>query len=76
MLSPRAWVLVVVAVQVGHLLASLHINPADLPSDMAHVHDAKWHEAWAQSQQQGALDSIFWCDCFHQSVIVALCMIS
>jgi hypothetical protein len=37
--------------QVSNLLASLHINPSELPVDMAHVHDAKLHEAWAQGQQ-------------------------
>lgn len=32
--------------QVQNLLASLAINPAELPRDMPHVHDASWHEVW------------------------------
>ena len=33
--------------QVAHLLESLAINPATLPSSLNHVHDASWHEVWA-----------------------------
>lgn len=42
----------VVLPQVGALLAALHINPAELPGEMPHVHDAAWHEVWAQQQQR------------------------
>ncbi len=32
--------------QVQQLLASLHIDAAALPSDMAHVHHQDWHDVW------------------------------
>ncbi|KAG1678388.1 hypothetical protein FOA52_015155 [Chlamydomonas sp. UWO 241] len=37
--------------QVGSLLASLHINPAELPGELPHVHDQGWHDAWDHAQQ-------------------------
>lgn len=41
--------------QVQHLLASLNINPAELPADLAHVHDPRWHAAWQQGPREGPL---------------------
>jgi peroxin-5 len=32
--------------QVGHLLASLRIDPRELPAQLNHVHSADWHDAW------------------------------
>lgn len=40
--------------QVHNLLASLNINPAELPADLAHVHDPRWHAAW-QGPREGPL---------------------
>lgn len=39
--------------QVAHLLASLHIDPGQLPGELHHVHDAQWHSIW--QQQQGGM---------------------
>jgi peroxin-5 len=41
-------------VQVQHLLASLNINPAELPADLAHVHPPHWQAAW-QGPREGPL---------------------
>ncbi|GIL78820.1 hypothetical protein Vretimale_176 [Volvox reticuliferus] len=32
--------------QVDHLLASLRIDPRELPAQLNHVHHADWHDAW------------------------------
>jgi len=38
--------------QVAALLASLHIDPGQLPGAFRHVHDEGWHNIWQQQQQQ------------------------
>lgn len=39
--------------QVAHLMAALHIDPAQLPGGLAHVHNEAWHGIWQQQQQRG-----------------------
>ncbi len=34
------------AAQVAALLSSLHINPAALPGELPHAHDAAWNDVW------------------------------
>ncbi|PNW73046.1 hypothetical protein CHLRE_14g616750v5 [Chlamydomonas reinhardtii] len=37
--------------QVGQLLASLRIDPRELPAQLNHAHPADWHEAWRTGAQ-------------------------
>ena len=36
---------------MGQLLASLQINPMELPGELPHIHDQAWHGVWNQQQQ-------------------------